>query len=90
MILHAQFAFAHAESLPADLLDLCEVEPLRRVEPGSELWIPDELLASAYVRIGMLNIVPVVTYDGRYDVWTIHAPLSEGCEGPDLPEEIMV
>lgn len=66
------------------------MEPLRREEPGSERWIPDELLASAYVRMGDLKIVPVVTYDGRYDVWTIHAPLSEGCDGPDLPEEIMV
>ena len=86
----SKFAFALAESLPVELLDLCEVEPLRRSEPGSERWIPDELAASAYVLIGVLQIVPVVMYDGRFDVWTIHAPLSEGCEGPDLPEEIMV
>lgn len=69
---------------------MCEVEPLRREEPESQRWIPDELLASAYVRLGDLKIVPVVEYDGRFDVWTIHATLSEGCDGPDLPEEIMV
>jgi hypothetical protein len=36
------------------------------------------------------QVVPVAAYDGRFDVWTIDAPLSEGCDGPELPEEVML
>ncbi len=45
-----------AGSLPEEALDLCEVEPLRREEPGSARWVPDELLPSAYVRLGDLKV----------------------------------
>lgn len=32
-----------AGTLPEEALDLCEVEPLRQEDPGSAVWIPDEL-----------------------------------------------
>jgi hypothetical protein len=32
-----------AGKLPAEALDLCEVEPLRQEDPGSAVWVPDEL-----------------------------------------------
>ncbi len=32
------------------------MEPLRREEPGSARWVPDELLPSAYVRLGDLKV----------------------------------
>ena len=46
--------------------------------------------ASAFVRLGELRVLPVAEYDGRFDRWLIDAPLSEGCGGPDLPEEVML
>ena len=79
-----------AKRLPPEALDLCEVEPLRQEEGGSQRWVPDELSPSAYVRLGALRSLPVAAYDPRFDVWTITAPLSEGCGGPELPEEVMV
>jgi hypothetical protein len=45
-----------AGTLPAEALDLCEVEPLRREEPGSARWVPDELLPSAYVQLEDLKV----------------------------------
>ena len=46
--------------------------------------------ASAYVRLGELRVVPVASYDRRFDEWIIDTPLSDGCGGPDLGEEIML
>lgn len=37
------FVVYGAETLPLDTLDLCEVEPMRQQESGSNIWIPDEL-----------------------------------------------
>ena len=37
-----------------------------------------------------VQVVPVAAYDGRFDVWNISTPLSEGCDGPELPEEVML
>lgn len=53
-------------------------------------WVPDELSPSAYVRLGQLRPVAVDSFDQRFDVWVITAQLSEGCGGPELPEEIML
>ena len=52
----SEFLVTTPGSLPEDALDLCEVEPLRREEPGSARWVPDELLPSAYVRLGELKV----------------------------------
>jgi hypothetical protein len=52
--------------------------------------VPDELSPSAYVRLPELRQVPVAAYDRRWDVWTIEAPLSDGCGGPELGEEVML
>ncbi|KAK9842878.1 hypothetical protein WJX74_003834 [Apatococcus lobatus] len=79
-----------AATLPADTLDLCEIEPLRQEEEGSTRWLPDELGDVSFVRLQELTSLPVAEYDGRYDIWTIDVPLSEGCSGPALPEEIML
>ncbi|GAB4816886.1 hypothetical protein N2152v2_003932 [Parachlorella kessleri] len=76
--------------LPPESLDLCEVEPLRQEEPDSDRWIPDELSPPSFCRLGDLRQVAVASYDPRFDVWVITAPLSEGCGGPELPEEVMV
>lgn len=66
------------------------MEPLRQEEPGSSRWVADELSPSAYVRLDTLRTLPVAAYDRRFDVWTVTAPLSDGCGGPELPEEVMV
>jgi hypothetical protein len=79
-----------AARLPPEALDLCEVEPLRQEAPGSSRWIPDELSPSTYPRLGELTRIQVAGYDPRFDVWRIEAALSEGCGGPELPEEVMV
>ncbi|EIE23899.1 DnaJ-domain-containing protein [Coccomyxa subellipsoidea C-169] len=79
-----------AKKLPPDQLDLCEIEPLRQEETGSERWFPDDLGIPSFARLGELRKLPVLDYDGRYDIWVINAPLSEGCGGPELPEEIML
>ncbi|BDA46467.1 probable chaperone protein DnaJ at N-terminal half [Coccomyxa sp. Obi] len=79
-----------AKKLPPDQLDLCEIEPLRQEETGSDRWFPDDLGIPSFARLGELRKLPVADYDGRYDIWVIKAPLSEGCGGPELPEEIML
>jgi hypothetical protein len=53
-------------------------------------WVPDELSPSAYVRLRQLRPLPVDSFDRRFDVWQITAPLSPGCGGPELPEEVML
>ncbi len=53
-------------------------------------WIPDDLGVPSFARLGELRKLPVSEYDGRYDLWTITAPLTEGCGGPELPEEVML
>lgn len=58
--------------------------------PSPCRWIPDELSPPAFCRLGELRRVPVDWYDPRYDVWRIVSPLSEGCGGPDLGEEIIL
>lgn len=45
---------------------------------------------SAYCRLGELKVVPVTSYDRRFDEWIIDVPLSEGCGSPELGEEIML
>ncbi|PRW59130.1 dnaJ-like protein subfamily B member 5-like [Chlorella sorokiniana] len=79
-----------AAKLPQQVLDLCEIEPLRQEEPGSTRWVPDELAPAAFPRLGGLRPIPVDAFDQRFDVWTITAPLSEGCGGPELPEEVIL
>ncbi|PSC75282.1 chaperone -like [Micractinium conductrix] len=56
-----------ARRLPEEALDLCEVEPLRQEEAGSDRWVPDELSPSAYVRLGELRALPVDSFDQRFD-----------------------
>lgn len=53
-------------------------------------WFPDDLGIPSFARLGELRKLPVADYDGRYDIWVIRAPLSEGCGGPELPEEIIL
>jgi hypothetical protein len=53
-----------AAKLPPAALDLCEVEPLRQEARGSVRWIPDELAASAFVRLGELR--PIEVWVGRW------------------------
>lgn len=53
-------------------------------------WLPDELGNVSFARLQELTVLPVTDYDGRFDKWTIDVPLSEGCLGPALPEEIML
>jgi hypothetical protein len=79
-----------AARLPPEALDLCEVEPLRQEEAGSQNWVKDELSPSAYPRLGSLIPIPVAGYDRRFDVWRVEAPLGEGCGGPELGEEVML
>jgi hypothetical protein len=52
--------------------------------------MPDELGCATFVRLGQLRVVPVTGYDARWDVWTVDAPLSEGCGGPELSEGAML
>ena len=53
-------------------------------------WTPDDLGIPSFARLSELRKLSVTEYDGRYDVWTITEPLSEGCSGPDLPEEVIL
>jgi hypothetical protein len=53
-------------------------------------WLPDDLGIPSFARLSELRRIPVSHYDGRFDVWVIEAPLSEGCGGPELPEEVML
>lgn len=52
--------------------------------------MPDELAPSAFPRLGELRAIPVDSFDQRFDVWEISAPLSDGCGGPELPEEVIL
>ena len=80
-----------AARLPPEALQLCEVEPLRQEVPGSGRWIPDELAPSAFCRLPELRRVAITSYDRRFDVWCFPPDsLSEGCGGPELPEEVML
>ena len=53
-------------------------------------WTPDDLGIPSFARLGELRKLSIAEYDSRYDVWTITEPLSEGCSGPELPEEVML
>jgi hypothetical protein len=53
-------------------------------------WIPDELASPAFAPVELLSTIPVASFDSRFDVWEINVPLSDGCAGPELPEEIML
>ena len=53
-------------------------------------WIPDELGVSSFARLEQLKTVPVTSFDARFDIWHVEAPLSDGCGGPELPEEVML
>lgn len=64
--------------------------PQPPTRPSLRSWIPDELSPSAYPRLGELRPVPVDDFDQRHDRWTITAPLSEGCGGPLLGEEVIL
>ncbi|KAK9804086.1 hypothetical protein WJX73_005526 [Symbiochloris irregularis] len=79
-----------AKKLPPEQLDLCEVEPLQQQEPDSNLWIPDQLGYSSFARLGDLRVIPVSSYDQRYDIWSIEQQLSPGCSGPELPDEVIL
>ena len=57
---------------------------------SDDRWLPDDLGIPSFARLGDLRKLPIEDYDGRYDIWVINAPLSEGCGGPELPEEIML
>lgn len=52
--------------------------------------MPDELSPGAYVRLAELRPITVDSFDQRFDQWTITAPLSEGCGGPELGEEVIL
>ncbi|KAL0035404.1 hypothetical protein WJX77_005166 [Trebouxia sp. C0004] len=79
-----------AKKLPAEALGLCEVEPLRQEEPDSDRWIPDELGVSSFAQLDDLKTIPVTSFDARFDIWHVEAPLSDGCGGPELPEEVIL
>ena len=53
-------------------------------------WVPDELGVSSFAQLDDLKTIPVTSFDARFDVWHVEAPLSEGCGGPELPEEVML
>ena len=53
-------------------------------------WIPDELGVPSFAQLHDLKTVPVTNFNAAFDIWHINAALSEGCGGPDLPEEIML
>ncbi len=59
------------------------------VEDGNckQCWLLD---LHDYCPCPCAQVVPVAAYDGRFDVWTIDALLSDGCDGPALPEEVML
>lgn len=52
--------------------------------------MPDELGVSSFARLEHLKTVPVISFDARFDIWHVEAPLSEGCGGPELPEEVIL
>lgn len=53
-------------------------------------WIPDELGVSSFAQLDDLKTIPVTSFDARFDVWHVEAPLSDGCGGPELPEEVIL
>ena len=53
-------------------------------------WIPDELGVSSFAQLEDLKTIPVTSFDARFDVWHVEASLSDGCGGPDLPEEVIL
>eukprot|EP00884_Botryococcus_braunii_P018573 jgi/Botrbrau1/539/Bobra.0010s0014.1 len=81
---------ADADSLPPHLKDMCEIESLRQDYPGSNMWRPDDLGIPSFAELSQLRVVPVTKFDRRHDLWQIDAQFSEGCGGPELPEEVML
>ena len=71
---------------------LVEVEPLRRSEPDSKVWVHDELGVHAYLPITGCRVVPrdCITYRRGTDHWVINVALSPGCDGPPHVEEVML
>jgi DnaJ-domain-containing protein 1 len=71
---------------------LVEVEPLRRSEPESKVWVHDELGVHAYLPITACRVVPrhCITYRRGTDHWVIAEALSPGCDGPPHVEEVML
>lgn len=53
-------------------------------------WIPDELGVSSFAQLDDLKTIPVTSFDARFDIWHVEAPLSDGCGGPELPEEVIL
>ncbi len=53
-------------------------------------WIPDELGVSSFAQLDDLKTIPVTSFDARFDVWHVEASLSDGCGGPELPEEVIL
>ena len=45
---------------------------------------------SSFAQLNDLKSIPVTSFDGRFDIWHVEAPLSDGCRGPDLPEEVIL
>ena len=68
----------------------CCLKRRRNGVAGACRWLPDDLGIPSFARLHELRTVPVAHYDGRYDIWTIEAVLSEGCGSPELPEEVML
>lgn len=81
---------ADKEKLSDEKLDLCEIESLRQEEQGSNVWVVDELSPPIFVSIRDLKVVPIDSFDRRYDTWLITADLSPDCGGPTLEQEIIV
>lgn len=53
-------------------------------------WIPDELGVSSFAQLDDLKTISVTSFDARFDIWHVEAPLSHGCGGPELPEEVIL
>ena len=81
-----------AKTLPPASLDICECEPLRQREPGGNAWVPDELAAPCFPRMGELRVLDrsAITYLTAHDAWAFALKLSPGCSGPEHDEEIML
>jgi len=76
------------KTLPEELLGRCEIDPLAEDPYGSNRWAPDELGNVAFADLCDLKIVPIKSFDRRFDVWELTAPdaLSVGCGSPDYGE----
>jgi len=81
-----------AKTLPPASLDICECEPLRQREPGGNAWVPDELAAPCFPRMGELRVLDrsAINYMSAHDTWAFALQLSPGCSGPEHDEEIML